>query len=72
MEVKNIFDYGQLFKIPTVIMRGGTSKGLPNEVNANAVLIDTLEKIRVKVGIKIGLITEGERFLLQHMHCRKL
>lgn len=39
---------------------GQTGTELPNEVNANTELLDTLEKIRVKAGIKIGLIKEGE------------
>lgn len=40
---------------------GQTGIELPNEVNANTELLDTLEKIRVKAGIKIGLIKEGEK-----------
>jgi 2-methylaconitate cis-trans-isomerase PrpF len=38
-----------------------TGTELPSEVNANVELLDTLEKIRVKAGIKIGLIKEGEK-----------
>ncbi|MDQ6597096.1 PrpF domain-containing protein [Bacillus salipaludis] len=40
---------------------GQTGTKLPNEVNANTNLLDILEKIRVKAGIKIGLIKEGEQ-----------
>ena len=40
---------------------GQTGTEHPNEVNANTDLLDTLERIRVKAGIKIGLIKEGEQ-----------
>ncbi|MCM2534173.1 PrpF protein [Neobacillus pocheonensis] len=40
---------------------GQTGTELPNEVNGNTELLDTLEKIRVKAGIKIGLIKEDEQ-----------
>lgn len=40
---------------------GQTGTELPDEVNVNTHLLDTLEKIRVKAGIKIGLIKEGEK-----------
>jgi 2-methylaconitate cis-trans-isomerase PrpF len=39
---------------------GQTGAELPNEVNGNTELLNTLEQIRVKAGIKIGLIQEGE------------
>jgi 2-methylaconitate cis-trans-isomerase PrpF len=40
---------------------GQTGTELPDEVNRNAYLLETLEKIRVQAGIKIGLIKEGEK-----------
>jgi 2-methylaconitate cis-trans-isomerase PrpF len=43
---------------------GQTGTELSKEVNANLDLLDTLEKIRVKAGIKIGLIKKVKRFLL--------
>lgn len=39
---------------------GQTGAELPDEVNGNTELLNTLEQIRVKAGIKIGLIKEGE------------
>lgn len=40
---------------------GQTGIELPHEVNGNDELLNTLERIRVKAGIKIGLIKEGEK-----------
>ncbi len=39
---------------------GQSGTELPNEINSNIELLETLEKIRVNAGIKIGLIKEGE------------
>jgi 2-methylaconitate cis-trans-isomerase PrpF len=40
---------------------GQTGTEMPDEVNRNTYLLETLEKIRVQAGIKIGLIKEGEK-----------